>query len=116
MLLNRIPGVRESFAWGYRAKDGDIQVCAKLVIDEEYFKNNGYPSVETIGEMLDAEIRKINNTLPKYKIIRYFVLSKQDLIKTTTLKIRRSREQERIQKILDAKGLEMRKMNKQLID
>ncbi|HOK43051.1 MAG TPA: AMP-binding protein [Thermoclostridium caenicola] len=116
MLLNRIPGVRESFAWGYRAKDGDIQVCAKLVLDEEYFKSNGNPSIEAIGEMMDAEIRKINNTLPKYKIIRYFVLSKQDLIKTTTLKIRRSHEQERIQKILDAKGLEMRKLSKQIID
>lgn len=66
--------------------------------------------------MLDKEVKKINKTLPKYKIIRYFVMSRQDLVKTTTLKIRRSIEQERIQKVLDDKGLEMRKMHKQLID
>lgn len=116
MLLNNIPGIRDSFAWGYKTKDGDIQACAKLVLDTEYFKNNGDPTVEEIGEMLDKEVKKINKTLPKYKIIRYFVMSRQDLVKTTTLKIRRSIEQERIQKVLDDKGLEMRKMHKQLID
>ena len=55
--------------------------------------------------MLDKEVKKINKTLPKYKIIRYFVMSRQDLVKTTTLKIRRSIEQERIQKVLMIKGL-----------
>lgn len=116
ILLNGIPGVRDSFAWGYRAKDGDIQVCAKLVIDEDYFRKKGIPSIDAIGDSLEQEIRRINRTLPKYKIIRYFVLSRQDLIKTTTMKTRRPFEQERIQKILDERGLEMRKMNKQLID
>jgi len=116
MLLNNIPGVKDSFAWGYKANDGDIQVCAKLVLDTEYFRSNGNPSPEEIGNMLDEEIKKINAALPKYKIIRYFVMTMQDLIKTTTLKIRRAHEQERIQKVLDAKGLEMRKMHKQLID
>ncbi|NLU31926.1 MAG: AMP-binding protein [Clostridiaceae bacterium] len=116
MLLNNIPGVKDSFAWGYKANDGDIQVCAKLVLDTEYFRSNGNPSPEEIGNMLDEEIKKINTALPKYKIIRYFVMTMQDLIKTTTLKIRRAHEQERIQKVLDAKGLEMRKMHKQLID
>ncbi|NLW03074.1 MAG: AMP-binding protein, partial [Clostridiaceae bacterium] len=115
-LLNNIPGVRDSFAWGYKTNDGDIQVCAKLVLDTEYLKDNGDPSIEEIGNMLDAEVKKINQALPKYKIIRYLVLSSQDLVKTTTLKIRRSIEQERIQKVLEAKRLEMRKMHKQLID
>lgn len=116
MLLNSIPGVRDSFAWGHRANDGDIQVCAKLVLDTEFFRNNGDPSTEEIRSMLEEEIRRINQTLPKYKIIRYFVLSHQDLIKTTTLKIRRSLEQERIQKVLDEKGLEIRRISGQFID
>lgn len=116
MLLNNIPGVRDSFVWGYKAKDGDIQVCAKLVLDTEYFRNNGDPSFEEIGNMLDNEIRRINQALPKYKIIRYFVMSTQDLAKTTTMKIKRHVEQERIQKVIDEKGVEMRKLHRQLID
>src|SRR5690606_25483959 len=58
-LLNNIPGVRDSFAWGYKTNDGDIQVCAKLVLDTEYLKDNGDPSIEEIGNMLDVEVKKI---------------------------------------------------------
>jgi len=116
MLLNKIPGVRDSFVWGYKASDGSVQVCAKIVLDTEYFKNNGNPSMDEIGEMLDRNIRAINQTLPKYKIIRYFVMTTRDLSRTTTLKIRRFIEQEKIEKILNEKGTDMRKMHRQLVD
>ena len=34
--------------------------------------------------------------MPAYKAIKYFLITEEDLIKTTTLKIRRPQEQEKI--------------------
>jgi long-chain acyl-CoA synthetase len=115
MLLNSLPGIRDSYVWGYRAPDGDVEVCAKLVIDGEYFNENGF-SVQSFADTLDEQIREINKNLPKYKIIRYFVLSFEDLIKTTTLKIKRPLEAEKMNRYLEKTGLDMRKLHKSLID
>ena len=116
MLLSSIPGVRDSYAWGHKAGDGAIEVCAKLVIDKEHFQDNPGFDIGKIGDILESEIRKINKTLPQYKIVRYFVMSYQDLIKTTTLKIKRPQEHEKMQRYLESKGMDMRKANKELID
>lgn len=112
ILLNNIPGVKDSFAWGNKAPDGDIQVCAKIVIDREFFA--GIPDDE-ISESVQRAIRDINKNLPQYKIIRYFVLSNEELIKTTTLKIKRNPELERIMRVIGNTGLEMRKLSGQFI-
>lgn len=116
MLINAIPGVKDSYVWGHKANDGGIEVCARIVIDREHFADQGIVDTGEIGDMLDNRIKKINKTLPQYKIIRYFVMSRQDLIKTTTLKIKRPQEHERMQTYLNAKGADMRKVNKEFID
>lgn len=115
ILLNTIPGVKESFAWGNRAPDGDIQVCAKLVIDRDYFEQKGYTK-EQIADELEAAIKNINKGIPQYKILRYFVLSHEELIKTTKLSIKRPLETEKIKMYLDKVGVDMRKLNKSFID
>jgi len=114
-LLNMIPGVKESFVWGNRAPDGDIQVCAKLVIDRDYFEQKGYTK-EQIADELEAAIKNINKGIPQYKILRYFVLSHEELIKTTKLSIKRPLETEKIKMYLDKVGVDMRKLNKSFID
>ncbi|WP_186435372.1 AMP-dependent synthetase/ligase [Acetivibrio clariflavus] len=118
VLLNDIPYVKESFAWGNRAPDGDIQVCAKLVVDMDALKSakNSIPSDEELASMFGEAIKNINNNLPKYKIIRYFVMSKEDLIKTTTLKIKRPLELEKIKNALDKANTDMRKANGKFIE
>ncbi len=115
VLLNALPGVKESFVWGNKAPDGDIQVCAKLVIDDDYFKEKHMTTTE-IGDMLDKEIRSINKTLPQYKIIRYFLLSGKELIKTTKMTIRRPLELESIKRYLEIKGMDIRRLSKSRID
>jgi long-chain acyl-CoA synthetase len=118
VLLNNIPGVRDSFAWGNKASDGDIQVCAKLVVDrEKLIEEKGcMPSEEELAALFDAEIREMNKTIPQYKIIRYFVMTFEDLVKTTTLKIKRPVEYEKVRGILDKAGLDMRKASGKFID
>lgn len=123
VLLNNIPGVKESFVWGNKAPDGDIQVCAKLVIDMEKFTitdnqvlaNSQMPSEKELAELFSTAIKEINNTIPKYKIIRYFIMTFDDLVKTTTLKIKRPIEYEKIMGVLNKAGLDMRKANGKLI-
>jgi long-chain acyl-CoA synthetase len=115
MLLNSLPGVKDSFAWGYVAPDGDVEICAKLVIDKDTLIDKGHKTIEQIGDDLEALIRKINKNLPHYKIIRYFVLSYDELVKTTTLKIKRPVETNKIKSYLEKAGADMRKLNKKLI-
>lgn len=114
ILLNAIPGIRDSFVWGNRASDGDIEVCAKLVIDKEYFDEKGY-TAEQIGNELDTKIRQINAGIPKYKIIRYFVMTYEDLVKTTTLKIKRPVETGKMKQYIEKAGVDMRKLHKKFI-
>lgn len=108
MLMNNIPGIKDSFAWGNKAPDGDVQVCAELVLDKEVFE--GVPDKQ-ISERLDTAIREINKTLPQYKIIRYFVFSYAELVKTTTLKTKRNIELDKVMTFIKKSGLDMRKLS-----
>lgn len=118
MLLNNIEGVKESFVWGNIATDGDVQVCAKLVLNEEIMKEkwDRVPSEAELAESLQNEIKKLNQDIPQYKIIRYFVISYENLIKTTTLKIKRPLEYKKIMDILATANTIMRKANGKNID
>jgi long-chain acyl-CoA synthetase len=118
MLLNSIEGVKESYAWGNTAPDGDIQVCTKVVINEAILaeKWGRKPDAEEIAEMVQKEIKKLNQDIPQYKIIRYFVLSYEELIKTTTLKIKRPLEYSKVMEQLEKADTNMRKANGKVID
>ncbi|MBP7177077.1 MAG: AMP-binding protein [Thermoclostridium sp.] len=108
LLLNNIPGVKDSFAWGNTAPDGDIEVCAKLVLDKEVLGNT---ADEQISGKLNSAIREINKTLPQYKIIRYFIFTDTDLVKTTTLKTKRNIEMEKVMASVIKSGKDMRKLS-----
>ncbi|MCX7710618.1 MAG: AMP-binding protein [Clostridia bacterium] len=118
VLLNNIPGVKESFVWGNTAPDGDIQICAKLVVDQEkLMEDRGQtPSEKELAAAFDGAIREINKTIPQYKIIRYFVMTREELIKTTTLKIKRPQEYEKVKTALNRTGLDMRKASGRFIE
>ncbi|HEY5584311.1 MAG TPA: AMP-binding protein [Ruminiclostridium sp.] len=118
MLLNNIEGVKESFVWGDTAPDGDIQVCAKLILNEAIImeKQGRMPSDEELADIIQKEVKKINKDIPQYKIIRYFVISYEELIKTTTLKIKRPLEHKKVMDILEKADTNMRKANGKNID
>jgi long-chain acyl-CoA synthetase len=118
LLLNNIPGVKDSFVWGNIAPDGDVQVCAKLVLNEAALieKYGSIPEDSQLSDMLQKELKEINKDIPQYKIVRYFVISYEDLIKTTTLKIKRPVEYKRVMELLDKADTNMRKANGKNID
>jgi long-chain acyl-CoA synthetase len=118
MLLANITGVRDAFAWGYRTADNGVQICAKLVRDKDALKaaNDGVmPTDEACAAIFEQAIREINTTLPQYKMIRYFLVTDTELVKTTTLKVKRSVEEAAIAAWLDKQGLDMRKASGLLV-
>ena len=100
MLLNEIPGVKESFVFGRPDKDDevDLKLGAKLVYDIDKIKETyGTEDLEEIRKIFWNKIKEINKTMPTYKYIKEMILTDEELIKTTTLKIKRFEE---IKKVL----------------
>ena len=97
-LLNKDEFVKESFVFGKLDKDGDTEIWAKIVANYELLKEKfGELSDVQIKEKFQAIVKKINKEMPPYKYIRNFIVSSQELIKTTTQKIKRHEEIEKIE-------------------
>lgn len=92
VLLNLNNEIAESFVFS-EVKESRHELHAELVYDVEYIKEKyGDVSEEELNEIFDNIIRKTNKTLPLFKYIRKFTLSTEPLIKTTTNKIKRYAE------------------------
>ena len=97
-LLNKVEGIKESFVYEKKEADGDIKVCVKIVYDKELIKElYNIEGEDNIKDFLWKKVKEINNLMPKYKYVREMIITEEELIKTTTLKIKRHEE---IKKIL----------------
>ncbi len=120
-LINNIPGVREAFVWGEASERDAIDICTKILVDRQEIgkyipipeKTAGDHSIESY---LKNAIKEINHQMPSYKSVRYFVFSEKEMVKTTTLKVKRRNEQEAIQKRLQEAGMTMKAANAQNLD
>ena len=96
-LVNRIDGVKESMVYGKPDKDDDVKICVKIVYDSEIMKDTyGLDQNDKIQEHLWAKVKEINKTMPAYKYIREMIITDEELIKTTTQKIKRHEEMKKI--------------------
>lgn len=96
VLISKLPYVAENIVFGY-PKDDDYVLSAKIVYDENYVKQNYKDySQEQLEEMVWEDIKNINNTVPKYKHVKKFILTNEPMIKTTTAKIKKFEEVEKI--------------------
>jgi len=96
-LLNKVEGIKESFVYEKKDDDGDVKVCTKIVYDKELI-NELYDieGEDNIKEFLWNKVKEVNNLMPKYKYIKEMIISEEELIKTTTLKIKRHEELKKI--------------------
>lgn len=119
-LITEIKGVTEAFVWGAGNDRGQIDITAKLLIDRAAIgKELGLekdPDDEKVSDYLNDQMRIVNHKMPSYKIVHNFVYSEQDMIKTTTLKIKRPKEQEAIESKIAAAGVTLRDINGKNID
>lgn len=95
-LVNRLDVVKESMVFGL-PKDDDVKVSVKVVYDKEIAEEK-YPNMtkEELEAKVWEEIKKINKTLPKYKYIKNLIFTDEELVKTTTKKIKRNDEMKKI--------------------
>lgn len=115
ILLNSLPQVKESFVWGYKAANSDVQICAKIVLQDDGRQFSSEERTQ-LKATFDEKIKTINKDLPAYKAIRYYLFTKEELIKTTTLKIKRPIELMKTELWLKDRGLEMRKTSGCMMD
>ena len=93
ILLNKIEGIKESFVYEKKEEDGDVKVCVKIVFDREMIKElYNIEGDENIREFLWKKVKEVNGMMPKYKAIREMKITEEELIKTTTQKIKRHEE------------------------
>ena len=93
ILINKIAGVKECFVYGKPEDDGDYKISAKIVYDKEIMKDiYGVEEEKDIKEKLWKEVKTINKTMPKYKYIKGITITEEELIKTTTRKVKRNVE------------------------
>lgn len=114
-VLTEIKGVSEAFVWGNRNDREAIDICAKLLIDRKAIGSElglkTEPDDSQVETYLNDKMHEANHKMPQYKIVRNFVFSEEDMIKTTTLKIKRPKEQEHIESRLAECGRTMYEMN-----
>ena len=102
-LVNRIEGVKESFVYGKpeNGDERDLKVCVKVVYDPEIMKEMYKIEEESeIEKFFISKVKEINKTMPTYKYMKEVTISTEELIKTTTAKIKRHEE---IKKVLNEK-------------
>ena len=96
-LLNKVEGIKESFVYEKKEDDGDVKVCVKIVYDKQLIKElYNIEGEERIKEFLWDKVKDVNRLMPKYKYVREMIISEEELIKTTTLKIKRHEEMKKI--------------------
>ena len=96
-LLNKVEGIKESFVYEKKEDDGDVKVCVKIVYDKQLIKElYNIEGEEKIKEFLWDKVKDVNRLMPKYKYVREMIISEEELIKTTTLKIKRHEEMKKI--------------------
>ncbi|MBQ9314823.1 MAG: AMP-binding protein [Clostridia bacterium] len=95
VCVNKLPYVTESMVFGF-PKDDDLMVSAKIVYDTKAFDSS--LSEEQIKEKIWEDIKKLNQSFPKYKHIKNLIITEEPMIKTTTAKIKRNEELKKILK------------------
>lgn len=102
-LINKLDLVDECMVFGLPKDDGDVKLSVKVVLNKDVVEKEykGKTQAE-IEEILWEQIKEINKSFPKYKYIKHLIISDEELIKTTTKKIKRGEE---MKKILANEGL-----------
>ena len=98
-VINRIDGIKESFVYGKPEENDeiDLKICAKIVYDKENMKEiYGIENEKEISDIIWSKIKEINKTMPSYKYIKEITITEEELIKTTTQKIKRHEEMKKI--------------------
>ena len=98
-LVNRLDLVEECMVFGLPDKKdkNDVMLSVKVVYNKEIAEEQ-YPgkTEKELKNIIWEQIKKVNNTFPRYKHIQNMILTSEELIKTTTKKVKRQEEMKKI--------------------
>ena len=98
-LLEKSELVKECMVFGMPARDGDVTLSVKICYDKDYVKKQfGDITIDDLKEKIWNWVKEVNKTVPKYKYVKKLILTDEELVKTTTLKIKRNVEMDKIMK------------------
>ena len=98
-LINELELVSECMVFGLPDKDdaNSIKLSVKVVYDKEVVKEKFADiSKDDLYKIIWEQIKNINTTFPRYKHIQNMILTDEELIKTTTKKVKRHEEMKKI--------------------
>ena len=93
-LIDKIPYVSESMIFT-REKHNELVLWCEVGYDKEILKDENITE-EQLAEKIAAAMAQINEVLPKYKHVNHFILTDEPMVKTTTQKVKRRFELEKI--------------------
>ena len=103
-LVNRIDLVEECMVFGMPDKENknDVKLSVEIYLSKECIKEKySDKSAEELKNIVWDKIKNdVNTTVPRYKHIVNMIISEEELIKTTTKKIKRNEELNKILKDL----------------
>lgn len=100
-LVNKLPYVVESIVFPRENSKGEIALGVKIVYDETQIKEKfGEKTAKEYKVLVWEDIKKINQNLSQFKKLKELILTTEGLEKTTTQKVKRFKE---IEKILSSK-------------
>ncbi len=98
LLISNLPYVAENIVFGI-PKDDDLILGTKIVYNKEYVEEK-FPNIsqEDLKQEIWKDIKNINSNLINYKHIKKLIITDEPMVKTTTNKIKKNIEIEKILK------------------
>ena len=98
-FINKIPYIKESLVYQREQSKTDTMLCAKIVYDQEMIeKEFGKKEEKEYQDKIWEQVKEINKQLPIYKHIKKIEITTKEFDKTTTQKVKRYKEIEKISK------------------
>lgn len=94
-LVNKIDLISECMVFGMPEKENknDVTVSVKIVYDADTIKEKYSDKTEDeLHNIVWDKIKEVNTSFPNYKHIKKLITSHEELIKTTTKKVKRQEE------------------------
>lgn len=95
LLVNRLELVEEAMVFGLPEEEdkNDVKLSVKVVYNEDTVKEKyGEITEKQVYDKIWEQIKELNKTFPNYKHIKNVILSKEELIKNSSKKVKRFEE------------------------
>ena len=95
-LINKIPYIVESLVYGRDGSKTELVLGAKIVYNKEVMEEKFGTKTEEYKDIIWEEIKNINKDLSGFKRIKEIIVTDEPLEKTTTQKVKRFKELNKI--------------------